>query len=667
MTIHAAKGLEFPVVCVPDLSRSTPAETGAVAVGPRRRGRAAPARRPRQGARAAPSTRASRPPAGRPRRPRATASPTSPGRARATASCSAAGWAAGAAASSSACSASSASSAPPLEPGVSDVDVAGTQVRVHVHTADARRAAGRAPARRPRSRSRRPRASSASSTIAPVVGRPPSTCSRRRSSRCRRPRCTCRARSPTARSPCTIAAASPTTPSAWSGLRSPRAADGPLRGALLGDALHRAVAVGVERACAELEPRTIAPPWRPSSRPGRRSSLAARMRAAGSVEHELPFAFCEDDVVLRGSLDICVRERRRQPARGRPQDDRPGGREPAAVVESEYALQRAIYALAALRSGAPACRDRVLLPRAPGGAGQPRATRQTDADGLAAEVRAAIARLRASRFTARAGRPLRDLPGARPPLPGAGLARAGAGMSRLDASSPPESRVRAILRRLRVAYPDARCSLDFTTPWELLVATILSAQCTDERVNMVTPGLFRALSRPAGVRRRRARARSRRRSSRRASTTRRRARCAARRWPCSSATTARCRAAPSSSCSCRAWAARPQPSSAATPSGGARASPSTRTSAASRAGSASRPRPIPRSVERDLMAIVPRSAWVEWSHLLIWHGRAVCISRAPRCPECVLLDLCPEGQVRVGRPRTLPAHLRDSLGARRRP
>ena len=58
----------------------------------------------------------------------------------------------------------------------------------------------------------------------------------------------------------------------------------------------------------------------------------------------------------------------------------------------------------------------------------------------------------------------------------------------------------------------------------------------------------------------------------------------------------------------------------------------------------------PERVERDLMEIVPRSAWVEWSHLLIWHGRAVCISRAPRCPECVLLDLCPEGQARVGRP-----------------
>ena len=51
-------------------------------------------------------------------------------------------------------------------------------------------------------------------------------------------------------------------------------------------------------------------------------------------------------------------------------------------------------------------------------------------------------------------------------------------------------RARKILTLLQRAYPDARIALDFTTPLELLVATILSAQCTDERVNMVTPGLF---------------------------------------------------------------------------------------------------------------------------------------------------------------------------------
>ena len=52
-------------------------------------------------------------------------------------------------------------------------------------------------------------------------------------------------------------------------------------------------------------------------------------------------------------------------------------------------------------------------------------------------------------------------------------------------------RAAAILKRLAKAYPDARCSLDFGSPLELLVATVLSAQCTDVRVNLVTPALFR--------------------------------------------------------------------------------------------------------------------------------------------------------------------------------
>ncbi|MER3406575.1 MAG: hypothetical protein C4289_16585, partial [Chloroflexota bacterium] len=56
------------------------------------------------------------------------------------------------------------------------------------------------------------------------------------------------------------------------------------------------------------------------------------------------------------------------------------------------------------------------------------------------------------------------------------------------AETPTERRARAqeIVARLREMYPDARCSLDYETPLQLLVATILSAQCTDERVNSVT-------------------------------------------------------------------------------------------------------------------------------------------------------------------------------------
>lgn len=53
------------------------------------------------------------------------------------------------------------------------------------------------------------------------------------------------------------------------------------------------------------------------------------------------------------------------------------------------------------------------------------------------------------------------------------------------------ARARKIVRALAKAYPDAKCALDFASPLELLVATILSAQCTDERVNMVTPALFK--------------------------------------------------------------------------------------------------------------------------------------------------------------------------------
>ena len=53
-----------------------------------------------------------------------------------------------------------------------------------------------------------------------------------------------------------------------------------------------------------------------------------------------------------------------------------------------------------------------------------------------------------------------------------------------------KARVKEILRRLDEAYPQARCALEHKNAWQLLVATILSAQCTDKRVNMVTPGLF---------------------------------------------------------------------------------------------------------------------------------------------------------------------------------
>src|SRR3954470_19856155 len=72
-------------------------------------------------------------------------------------------------------------------------------------------------------------------------------------------------------------------------------------------------------------------------------------------------------------------------------------------------------------------------------------------------------------------------------------AKAGKGLGR---RSPKAERAPEIRRRLDKAYPDAHCALDFTNPYQLTVATILSAQCTDKRVNMVTPELFRRYPTP---------------------------------------------------------------------------------------------------------------------------------------------------------------------------
>jgi endonuclease-3 len=63
----------------------------------------------------------------------------------------------------------------------------------------------------------------------------------------------------------------------------------------------------------------------------------------------------------------------------------------------------------------------------------------------------------------------------------------------------------------------------------------------------------------------------------------------------------------------------------------------------------------PVKIERDLMRLVPRGYWNVFPHLLIWHGRRVCLARSPRCEECVLNDLCPASRVEAA---TVPSHAR---------
>ncbi len=200
--------------------------------------------------------------------------------------------------------------------------------------------------------------------------------------------------------------------------------------------------------------------------------------------------------------------------------------------------------------------------------------------------------------------------------------------------------VAEIIARLRAAHPDAHCALDYETPIQLLVATILSAQCTDERVNMTTPALFERfptaealagadpvameeMVRPTGFYRQKARY-------------------------------------------IREAAARilaefggEVPSGMEdllSLSGVARKTANVvrgeifgladgvtvdthvkRLSA--RLGLSAESDPV--KVERDLMGIIPRESWIEIAHLLIWHGRRVCTARKPDCANCTLNDLCP--------------------------
>jgi endonuclease III len=200
-------------------------------------------------------------------------------------------------------------------------------------------------------------------------------------------------------------------------------------------------------------------------------------------------------------------------------------------------------------------------------------------------------------------------------------------------------RVAAILKALDEAYPNAVCALNHKTPWELLVATILSAQCTDVRVNMVTPELFRRFPTPA------------------------------------------------------AMAKAPIPeledlirttgffrNKAKSIKGAAQAIverfggdvPKTLDELITVPGAARKTANVvlgvsyglaegvvvdthvfriarrlnlakgdtPQKVEQELMRVLPKEKWIEFSHQIIHHGRQVCLARKPKCNVCNLEQIC---------------------------
>jgi endonuclease-3 len=201
-----------------------------------------------------------------------------------------------------------------------------------------------------------------------------------------------------------------------------------------------------------------------------------------------------------------------------------------------------------------------------------------------------------------------------------------------------------ILLRLKRLYPDAHCTLNYDTPVQLLVATILSAQCTDERVNQVTPELFRqfpnaraiaqadievleTLVRPTGFYRNKAK---------------------------------------NIQGACRMIVAEfggqiPRRIELLMKLPGvARKTANVVLANAfdihegvtvdthvkrltQRLGLTEHSDPI--RIERDLMRLLPVEDWENWSIRLIYHGRAICQAKKPKCNACVLADLCPSARI----------------------
>lgn len=200
-------------------------------------------------------------------------------------------------------------------------------------------------------------------------------------------------------------------------------------------------------------------------------------------------------------------------------------------------------------------------------------------------------------------------------------------------------RIEDLLQRLAAAYPNATCALHHHSPWELLVATILSAQCTDARVNMVTPSLFRKFPGPSAF--------------------------AAASLPAIEEEIRSTGFYHNKAKSISGAAKR-----VVSEFGGK--VPETMEELLTLPGVARKTANVvlgvafrkaegvvvdthvlrlshrlgltraedPKRVEEDLMRIIPRDRWIAFSHEMIHHGRQICVARKPRCIDCTLETLC---------------------------
>ena len=205
-------------------------------------------------------------------------------------------------------------------------------------------------------------------------------------------------------------------------------------------------------------------------------------------------------------------------------------------------------------------------------------------------------------------------------------------------------RVAQLVEILPQVYPGAHCELDFKNPLQLLVATILSAQCTDKRVNLVTPKLFRQYRSAADF----ARVPQEKLESEIRSTGFFRNKAKSIRAAASAIVQEHGGRVPNTMAELHALPGVGRKTANVVLGNAygidegivvdthvARLSQRLRLTKQTDAG----------KIETDLMKIVPRQHWTIWSHWLIWHGRRRCFARRPDCANCEILRLCPSGKV----------------------
>jgi endonuclease-3 len=218
------------------------------------------------------------------------------------------------------------------------------------------------------------------------------------------------------------------------------------------------------------------------------------------------------------------------------------------------------------------------------------------------------------------------------------------GRARRESKRARLARTGKILARLKEEYPEAKCALRHQDPLQLLVATILSAQCTDVRVNMVTPDLFRRyptaqhygdaeLSELEDMIRSTGFFRNKAKSLKALGQT-----LVGMHDGRVPGTMAELKLLPGVG---RKTANVVLGNAFGIDEG---------VVVDTHVGRLSRRLALaedknPEKVERGLMELVPKSDWTLWAHLLIDHGRAVCKSRKPGCADCVLVDLCPSAEI----------------------